>query len=90
MSTHIFIIVLGCSDFCHDSFTKLDTFLKSAIDEAMASAAATQNKKTGNKPTTEGKKRKAVRGSHGVETLKKANVNGMAMLSTFFKKADKV
>lgn len=44
-------------------------------------------------PTTKGggdKKRKAAKGSHGVETLKKANVNGMAKLSSFFKKEDKV
>ncbi|XP_006460823.1 hypothetical protein AGABI2DRAFT_192416 [Agaricus bisporus var. bisporus H97] len=71
-------------------FTKLDTFLKSAIDEAMTSIAASQNKKAGNKTTTEGKKRKAAKGSLGVETLKKVNVDGMAKLSTFFKKADKV
>lgn len=36
------------------------------------------------------KKRKAAKGSHGVETLKKANVNGMAKLSSFFKKTEKV
>ncbi|KAF7782330.1 hypothetical protein Agabi119p4_1706 [Agaricus bisporus var. burnettii] len=71
-------------------FTKLDTFLKSAIDEAMTSIAASQNKKAGNKTATEGKKRKAARGSLGVETLKKVNVDGMAKLSTFFKKSDKV
>jgi ribonuclease H2 subunit B len=87
---HIFITVLGCSDSRRDSFTKLDTFLESTINEAMASVAVTQNKKTGNKMTTEGKKRKAVKGSQGVETLKKVNVNGMAKLSTFFKKADKM
>lgn len=56
----------------------------------MTSIAASQNKKAGNKTTTEGKKRKAAKGSLGVETLKKVNVDGMAKLSTFFKKADKV
>lgn len=36
------------------------------------------------------KKRKAARASQGVESLKKVNVNGMAKLSSFFKKAEKV
>ncbi|EKM80701.1 hypothetical protein AGABI1DRAFT_98838 [Agaricus bisporus var. burnettii JB137-S8] len=60
------------------------------LHEAMTSIAASQNKKAGNKTATEGKKRKAARGSLGVETLKKVNVDGMAKLSTFFKKSDKV
>ncbi|KAF9454028.1 hypothetical protein P691DRAFT_798942 [Macrolepiota fuliginosa MF-IS2] len=74
-------------------FTKLDVFLKNAAAETMASIAAIPvnggKVKTSAKVATEGKKRKAAKGSHGVETLKKANVNGMAKLSTFFKKTEK-
>ena len=36
--------------------------------------------------TKANKKRKAVRTSHGVENLKKANTNGMAKISSFFNK----
>jgi len=44
-------------------------------------------RKTGTDMPTEKPKRKAEKGSVGVEKLKKANINGMAKLSTFFKKA---
>lgn len=78
--------------FCY-SFTKLDTFLKNATAEAMAMTAVPQNvgraKPPANIPTEE-KKRKAAKGSHGVEMLKKVNVDGMPKLSLFFKKAEKV
>ncbi|KXN91053.1 Ribonuclease H2 subunit B [Leucoagaricus sp. SymC.cos] len=73
-------------------FTKLDTFLKNSAAEAMALTTVPQNsdkaKATGK--SAGDKKRKAAKASHGVESLKKANVSGMAKLSSFFKKAEKV
>ncbi|KAG6885970.1 hypothetical protein C0993_006897 [Termitomyces sp. T159_Od127] len=72
-------------------FTALDAHLKAAMDEA--AAAITVSTKGGKKTksqlaTGEDKKRKPAKGSHGVEKLKKVNVNGMAKLSTFFKKKE--
>lgn len=73
------------------SFSALDTHLKTTMDEA--AAAVPVSTKGGKKiksqlATGEDKKRKPAKGSHGVEKLKKANVNGMAKLSTFFKKKE--
>lgn len=54
----------------------------------MATAAVTEKKPAKSKTVNgEAKKRKGVRESQGVEKLKKANVNGMAKLSSFFKKS---
>lgn len=49
-----------------------------------------ENKNKAATKATTGEKRKSAKGSHGVEALKKVNVSGMAKLSTFFKKAEKV
>ncbi|KAG6903090.1 hypothetical protein C0995_006277 [Termitomyces sp. Mi166 len=73
-------------------FAALDAYLKMIIDEAAAAVAV--NTKAGKKTkksqpaAEEDKKRKPAKGSHGVEKLKKANINGMAKLSTFFKKKE--
>lgn len=69
------------------SFTKLDAYLKVLQDEAAASIANTNTSKTNTKTSEkdDGKKRKS-KSSQGVDKLKKANTNGMAKLSTFFKK----
>lgn len=67
-------------------FMQLDTFLKAA-----AVVEATTLPETSKSKTAAGdKKRKASKASQGVESLKKANVNGMPKLSSFFKKAEKV
>ncbi|KAG5720048.1 Ribonuclease H2 subunit B [Termitomyces sp. T112] len=74
-------------------FTALDAHLNAIMDEAAAAAGTAANTKGGKKAKSqpaavEDKKRKPAKGSHGVEKLKKANVNGMAKLSTFFKKKE--
>ncbi|KAH7929852.1 hypothetical protein BV22DRAFT_1080099 [Leucogyrophana mollusca] len=74
-------------------FTKLDAHLKGVHDEQLAQVVAskpTKAKAVKATPSTEegGKKRKnQTKSSQGVEKLKKANVNGMSKLSSFFKKA---
>ncbi|KAG6829560.1 hypothetical protein H0H87_010892 [Tephrocybe sp. NHM501043] len=70
-------------------FKELDAFLQIALDNAAAAVSAdTKGSKKAKKPSAaEEKKRKNTKGSQGVEKLKKANVNGMAKLSSFFKKA---
>ncbi|KAJ3568865.1 hypothetical protein NP233_g5437 [Leucocoprinus birnbaumii] len=57
-------------------FTKLDAFLKNAAADAMALAGPSENikSKVAAKPETTDKKRKAAKASHGVESLKKANL----------------
>ncbi|KAI0051890.1 hypothetical protein FA95DRAFT_1675650 [Auriscalpium vulgare] len=70
----------------HYDFTALDGYLKKQQDDATAQAIASAPvAKT--KATTEddGKKRKA-KASTGVQKLKKANVTGMAKMSSFFQK----
>jgi len=65
---------------------QLDTFLKAA-----AVVEATTLPEISKSKTAAGdKKRKASKASQGVESLKKVNVNGMARLSSFFKKVEKV
>ena len=56
---------------------------------AAAKMSAVEARESGNSPKgTDGKKRKgAAKASQGVEKLKKANVKGMAKLSSFFQKA---
>lgn len=75
----------------HHSFTKLDAYLKSAHDEATlatVTASSSKGKKTKGEDEKEDKKRKvAVKASQGVDKLKKANISGMAKMSSFFKKA---
>jgi len=71
---------------------QLDTFLKAAAVEATALTTLPETAKSKAAKTAAGdKKRKAPRASQGVESLKKVNVNGIAKLSSFFKKkAEKV
>ncbi|EGO25228.1 hypothetical protein SERLADRAFT_436986 [Serpula lacrymans var. lacrymans S7.9] len=76
-------------------FTALNAYLKTFSNEQaalLATNANTSKSKKKNAATNEedtGKKRKnQVKSSNGVEKLKKANVNGMSKLSSFFKKAD--
>ena len=75
------------------SFSLLDAHLKVLKEESMALAAANMNaveareSKSSSEKEAEGdKKRKAAKASTGVEKLKKANIKGMAKLSTFFVK----
>jgi ribonuclease H2 subunit B len=64
------------------SFTELEKYLQS-LEEEIAPPIAKGSVKGKSMPATDTKKRK---GSQGMEKLKKANVNGMAKLSTFFSK----
>ncbi|KAI8993018.1 ribonuclease H2, subunit B [Trametes punicea] len=71
-------------------FAPLDAYTRSLKEEAMALAVVNMNaveasESKGQKDAGNDKKRKA-KGSHGVEILKKANIKGMAKLSTFFQK----
>ncbi|GLB37612.1 putative ydr279p protein family (RNase H2 complex component) [Lyophyllum shimeji] len=69
-------------------FSLLDAYFKAAKDEAAAAMIGTKNGKIKDRPAaTDERKRKSAKGSKGVEALKKVNVNGMAKLSSFFKKA---
>ncbi|THV02445.1 hypothetical protein K435DRAFT_836487 [Dendrothele bispora CBS 962.96] len=76
-----------------EDFKELDTYLRRLEDERMAldiPKAPTRGRKKagtdGEDARAEKPKRKAEKGSAGVEKLKKANINGMAKISTFFKK----
>jgi len=74
-------------NFFLSSFTMLDAYFKTTKDEAAAAMVDTKKGKIKNKATIgDEKKRKNAKGSQGVEKLKKVNVNGMAKLSSFFKK----
>ena len=81
-----------CSDSLFSkpySFTNLDAYLKILEGDTAALSTANSNRsKTKSKPSEKdsGKKRKS-KTSQGVDKLKKANTDGMAKLSTFFKKA---
>lgn len=78
--------------FAHtcSSFVGLNDYLCSMKEEALSVAVAESTNVKKAKTDSAGqdsKKRKAVvQASKGVEKLKKANVKGMAKLSTFFKK----
>ncbi|KAJ3762825.1 ribonuclease H2, subunit B [Lentinula raphanica] len=79
--------------FASYDFTELDTYLEKLEEERRATAqevAAKTRKRTVKKEDSKEKvdKRKASapKPSQGVEKLKKANINGMAKLSTFFTK----
>jgi len=71
-------------------FTKLDTYLRTLNDETVA-LANTNTSKAKSKDNAKGdddKKRKnKSKASQGIDKLKKANINGMAKMSSFFKKA---
>ncbi|PBK74567.1 hypothetical protein ARMSODRAFT_1001380 [Armillaria solidipes] len=67
-------------------FTDLDAFMKRLEEENMATTAKSGKGTQTSKETNGDKKRKSAKGSQGVEKLKKANVKGMAKLSTFFTK----
>ena len=78
------------------SFAELDTHLiaiqseQTAIEELNAQAAPkpkkgkAQSQKKGD--PTEKKRKAPAKASHGVEKLKKANIKGMATISSFFQK----
>lgn len=72
----------------HLSFTKLDAYLKSVHDEAALTTVSTKPSKTKkgkDEDHKEDKKRKLVgKASQGVDKLKKANITGMAKMSSFF------
>jgi len=68
---------------------QLDTFMKAAAVVEATTLPETSKSKTA-KTAAGDKKRKASKASQGVESLKKVNVNGMARLSSFFKKVEKV
>lgn len=76
------------------SLTKLDAHVKALAKEQSLLASdndvITKKSKAGTATISEGskKRKKEGKGSHGVEKLKKANVNGMSKLSTFFTKAE--
>ncbi|KAK0461281.1 ribonuclease H2, subunit B [Desarmillaria tabescens] len=67
-------------------FTDLNAFMKQLEEESLATTTKSGKGTQTPKETNGDKKRKNAKGSHGVEKLKKANVKGMAKLSTFFTK----
>lgn len=72
-------------------FITLDAHIKALKDEevamALAGAPAKKKSRAAGEPEDDGKKRKAkTKASQGVEKLKKANVSGMAKISSFFQK----
>ena len=74
------------------SFTKLDSYLQTLHDENAALAAANTNtskakSKANDKGDDDKKRKNKSKASQGVDKLKKANINGMAKMSSFFKKA---
>lgn len=73
------------------SFEDLDAYFKTIENEAASLAVDTKTKAKGRQSNKlangEEKKRKGTKTSQGVEKLKKVNVNGMAKLSSFFKKS---
>jgi len=86
-----FLIFLLCL-LIFPSFTKLDEYLQTLHDEAAALVVANTNtSKSKSKDIDKGnddKKRKnKANTSQGVDKLKKANINGMAKMSSFFRKA---
>ena len=73
------------------SFTTLDAHIKVLKDEdvanALAGAPGKKKSRAADEMEDDGKKRKAkTKASQGVEKLKKANVSGMAKISSFFQK----
>ncbi|OBZ68359.1 hypothetical protein A0H81_11736 [Grifola frondosa] len=74
-------------------FTALEAYLKAAQAELFNLAAADMNKmeaKESGQKSVDNKKRKGQqKPSQGVEKLKKANIKGMAKISSFFQKPGK-
>lgn len=84
------------------SFSALDVHVK-VVQEELAAMAVVETEKgkkrvakatkaTTTKPTSQegtSKKRKTTKESHGVEVLKKVNVEGMQKISNFFQKKPK-
>jgi len=71
-------------------FTKLDSYLQNLHDETTALAATNSNTsktKRKEKGDDERKRKNKSKVSQGVDKLKKANINGMAKMSSFFNKA---
>ncbi|TFK20976.1 hypothetical protein FA15DRAFT_688935 [Coprinopsis marcescibilis] len=66
-------------------FTQLESYLKANMEEQVPLKSAANTKKGPGDATD--KKRKAGRGSQGVEKLKKASTTGMSKLSSFFNKS---
>jgi len=86
-----FLIFLLCL-LIFSSFTKLDAYLQTLQDEAAALVVANINtskskSKDINKDDDDKKRKNKAKASQGVDKLKKANINGMAKMSSFFKKA---
>jgi ribonuclease H2 subunit B len=69
------------------SFTDLDNYLKRTEVEVTAITTTVKQGKGRKVGSTEEDKKRKTKGSQGVEKLKKVNVNGMAKLSSFFKKS---
>lgn len=76
------------------SFSALDAHVK-IIQEELAAMAVVETEKGRKKSTTKAdsqegtNKKRKTKGSHGVEVLKKANVEGMQKISNFFQKKPK-
>jgi ribonuclease H2 subunit B len=68
------------------SFTELDKYLKRMEAEVTAVTTTVKQGKGRKVVSTEEDKKRKIKGSQGVEKLKKVNVNGMAKLSSFFKR----
>lgn len=66
-------------------FSALDAHLKS-LQPSEVSIGQDASKEKDSMPAKEATKKRKGKGSQGVEKLKKANTEGMAKLSTFFKK----
>ncbi|KAI0780054.1 ribonuclease H2, subunit B [Fomes fomentarius] len=74
-------------------FAALDAYMKVLKEEAMALAAVNMNavearesKDSKEEKDAGGDKKRKAKGTTGIEKLKKANIKGMAKLSTFFQK----
>jgi len=82
----VYTVLLASYDF-----TKLDTYLQELRDEAavlaVANTSTTKAKSKENDKGGDNNKRKKPKASQGVDKLKKANINGMAKMSSFFKKS---
>ncbi|KAI0949376.1 hypothetical protein AcW1_009009 [Taiwanofungus camphoratus] len=76
-------------------FTALEAHLRAAEDETAALLATSANKveikelQNKDAAANEKKRKGSTKASHGVEKLKKANVKGMAKISSFFQKPAK-
>jgi ribonuclease H2 subunit B len=72
------------------SFTKLDVYLRTLHEETATLAVSHSNSsksKDKEKDAGDKKRKNSSKTPQGVDKLKKANINGMAKMSSFFKKA---